>query len=245
LISVRRSLTPNGESFPEIEQRHPTPRKPILAWCGREKSRIAEAVPDQVLEVVRPQRTEVPAPQGQDNDRYGWKQQRPDHPVVCVSWQNARDYCRWLAQVTGQPWRLPTEAEWEKAARGTDGRIYPWGSEWDKLRANTSDGGPGGTTEVGHYSGAGSRDPKGDASPYGCHDMAGNVWEWTSTAWYDRPPYDANKYENDSDNIHVLRGSSWNDNPRVARAAFRYWGVWDGWKDDGGFRLACGWRAGI
>ncbi len=173
------------------------------------------------------------------------QQQRPDHPVVCVSWQNARDYCKWLAQVTGQPWRLPTEAEWEKAARGTDGRIYPWGSEWDKLRANTSDGGPGGTTEVGHYSGAGSRDPKGDASPYGCHDMAGNVWEWTSTAWYDRPPYDANKYENDSDNIHVLRGSSWNDNPRVARAAFRYWGVWDGWKDDGGFRLACGWRAGI
>src|SRR5262249_37019470 len=63
--------------------------------------------------------------------------QRLDHPVVNVSWHNAIAYAAWLAKVTGQPWRLPTEAEWEKAARGTDGRIYPWGDLWDQTRANT------------------------------------------------------------------------------------------------------------
>jgi formylglycine-generating enzyme required for sulfatase activity len=184
----------------------------------------------------------VPAPQDLSDKRFTWaaQQQRPDHPVVGVTWENARDYCRWLAQVTGQPWRLPTEAEWEKAARGTDGRVYPWGNQWDKARANTSDGGPGGTTEVGHYAQAGTRDPKGDASPCGAHDMAGNVWEWTSTVWYGKPPYDAAKYENDSDNIRVLRGGSWNSGPRDARAAVRDWGDWTYWGDIRGFRVARG-----
>jgi hypothetical protein len=70
------------------------------------------------------------------------QQQHPDHPVVCVTWQEATVYAQWLAQVTGLAFRLPTEAEWEKAARGTDGRIYPWGDQWDAARANTSDGGP-------------------------------------------------------------------------------------------------------
>jgi formylglycine-generating enzyme required for sulfatase activity len=171
------------------------------------------------------------------------QQQRADHPVVCVTWENVRDYCRWLAQVTGQPWRLPTEAEWEKAARWDTraspphARIYPWGDQWDKARANTSDGGPGMTTPIGAYA------SKGDASPYGCHDMAGNVWEWTSTAWYNNPPYDAAKYENDSDNVRVLRGGSWVYDPRIARAACRIRSDWDGksdWDEYGGFRVARG-----
>jgi formylglycine-generating enzyme required for sulfatase activity len=71
--------------------------------------------------------------------------------VVLVSWHDAVAYCRWLAEVTGKSYRLPTEAEWEKAARGPDGRIYPWGSQWDKNRCNTSEGGKGETTPVGAY----------------------------------------------------------------------------------------------
>src|SRR5262249_52778483 len=99
--------------------------------------------------------------------------QRLDHPVVCLTWHQAKDYAAWLAQVTGQPWRLPTEAEWEKTARGSDGRIFPWGDQWDKSRANTADGGAGMTTPVGSY--------PGGVSPYEVHDLTGNVREWTST----------------------------------------------------------------
>jgi formylglycine-generating enzyme required for sulfatase activity len=116
-----------------------------------------------------------------------WESGKPpegkeDHPVVYVSWHDAMDYCSWLSQVTGEAYRLPSEAEWEKAARGTDGRIYPWGDKPpDKGRCNFADN-VGGTTPVGRYS------PQGD-SPYGCADMAGNVWEWTRSL-DERYPYD-------------------------------------------------------
>jgi formylglycine-generating enzyme required for sulfatase activity len=165
------------------------------------------------------------------------QQQRADHPVVCITWADAYNYTQWLAQVTGQPWRLPTEAEWEKAARWDEAqqhaRVYPWGDQWDKARANTREGGPGMTTPIGQYMDK-------DTSPYGCHDMAGNVWEWTSTLWYDRPPYDASKYENESDrtSARVLRGGSWNCDPRYARAAFRLWYAWINWVNCWGFRVA-------
>jgi formylglycine-generating enzyme required for sulfatase activity len=94
-----------------------------------------------------------------------------NHPVVNVYWLDALAYCEWLSEKTGKPYRLPTEAEWEKAARGTDGRIYPWGNEWDETKLNSRDSGPGDTTPVGQYS------PGGD-SPYGAADMAGNVLCW-------------------------------------------------------------------
>ncbi|HLY31696.1 MAG TPA: SUMF1/EgtB/PvdO family nonheme iron enzyme [Ktedonobacterales bacterium] len=150
-------------------------------------------------------------------------------PVDNLSWQDAVAYATWLAQVTGQPWRLPTEAEWEKAARGTDGRIYPWGDQWDKTRANTYDGGPGHTTPVGSY-------PNG-ASPYGAQDMAGNVWEWTSSL-YKLYPYNPATSEDggrDRTSVLVLRGGSWDYSPWGARAAFRYR---DLWYSQWGFRLA-------
>jgi formylglycine-generating enzyme required for sulfatase activity len=149
------------------------------------------------------------------------QQQRPDHPVVSVSWEDARDYCHWLSLMTGQTWRLPREVEWEKAARwdaqNQSSRVYPWGNSWDASRANTDEGGPGLTTPVGAYT------VHNDASPYGCHDMAGNVWEWTSTLWYPRPPYDAlaSEQEMSTSLPHVVRGGSWISNPKYARAAFR------------------------
>ena len=91
-----------------------------------------------------------------------WPEGKGDHPVVQVKWESANAYAQWAGK------RLPTELEWEKAARGTDGRVYPWGSQWDASRCNTSSEG---TTPVGQFS------PGGD-SPYGAADMSGNVWEW-------------------------------------------------------------------
>ncbi len=162
-----------------------------------------------------------------------WQQQRTrlDHPVVCISLQDAVAYATWLAERTGQPWRLPSEAEWEKAARGTDGRIYPWGDTFDKARCNTDASGIGTTTPLGTY-------PSG-ASPCGAQDLAGNVWEWTSSL-YKPYPYIASDGREDCDSTEnrVLRGGSWGNYPRYARAAFRlsyrpgYFGI------NCGFRLA-------
>ena len=148
-----------------------------------------------------------------------------DHPVVYVSWIDAVAYCRWLSEVSGQFFRLPTEAEWEKAARGTDGRRYPWGDRWDVDKANTKESGLASTTPVGQYS------PKGD-SPYSLADMAGNVWEWCITTVsqggeYKLYPYDVSKdkwsedYLARTDIRRILRGGSWFSEPQVARSAFR------------------------
>jgi formylglycine-generating enzyme required for sulfatase activity len=142
-----------------------------------------------------------------------WQQQlsKLDHPVVYVHWRDAVAYAGWLAAHTGQFWRLPSEAEWEKAARGTDGRIYPWGNQFDASRANT---GKKDTTPVGSY--------PGGASPYGAQDMAGNVWEWTSSV--EKPyPYNAGdgRERAESTGNRVLRGGSWWEEARVARAASR------------------------
>jgi formylglycine-generating enzyme required for sulfatase activity len=112
-------------------------------------------------------------------------QGKADHPMVWVSWRDAMGYCRWLAERTGLSVKIPSEAEWEKAARGTDGRIYPWGNTFDSTRCNSYESGIVGTTPVGKFS------PAGD-SPYGCADMAGNVWEWTRSLWgraFDKPDY--------------------------------------------------------
>jgi formylglycine-generating enzyme required for sulfatase activity len=140
-----------------------------------------------------------------------------DHPVN-VSWHDAVTYCEWLTSKTGRNYRLPTEAEWEKAARGMDGRIYPWGNEWDGTRCNTKESEVGGTTPVGEYS------PQGD-SPYGAADMAGNVWEWAAD-WFG--PYDlyvggsAKDPQGPQEGEHrVLRGGSWGGYQVGARCAAR------------------------
>ena len=139
------------------------------------------------------------------------------HPVVNISWEDALAYCRWLSDQTGRNYRLPTEAEWEKAARGTDGRLYPWGDEPpDKTRCNHG-------RHVGHTTPVGQYSPRGD-SPYGCADMAGNVWEWTQSLYVDYP-YEASDGREDleASGRRVRRGGSFVDDGKVVRCACRYW----------------------
>jgi len=176
------------------------------------------------------------------------RQKRQDHPVVCVSWLNVRDYVSWLAKTTGMPFRLPTEAEWEKAARWDAtrqvSRIYPWGDRFDNTHANTGLNGTGPglghTTPVGSY-------PTGK-SPYGAQDMAGNVWEWCSSLNMSQYPYDpavAEILDNRTDAARSLRGGSWLHIPRYARAAYRYLGSYPDVVDgDRGFRVGLGSGAG-
>jgi serine/threonine-protein kinase len=141
---------------------------------------------------------------------WGW---RDDHPMVNVSWNDAQDFCKWSGLA------LPTEEQWEKAARGTDGREYPWGNDWDPRRCvcSVSPSKAVSTAPVGGI-------PSG-ASPYACLDMAGNVWEWCAD-WFDSEA----KY-------HVLRGGSWNNlDADYFRAHCRYRNDPFNWHDLQGFR---------
>jgi formylglycine-generating enzyme required for sulfatase activity len=142
-----------------------------------------------------------------------WDQQlaHPNRPVVDVSWHEAVAYCRWAGV------RLPSEAEWERAARGVEGRGYPWGSEDpDPARANYHDTKLGAPTPVGLF-------PQG-ATPEGICDLAGNVWEWVAD-WY--AGYPAGRQRNPtgpaSGKERVLRGGSWDGDPRLVRASGRGW----------------------
>jgi formylglycine-generating enzyme required for sulfatase activity len=158
----------------------------------------------------------------------------PNLPVVGICWFEALAYTRWLSDVTGCPCRLPAEAEWEKAARGTDGRIYPWGNgEIRPQRANYRETGIGSTSPVGCF-------PSG-ASPHGCMDMVGNVWEWCCSL-YRSYPYDPGDGREDleAEGEPVLRGGSWRDGQSHARCAFRFWNVAGSWNDYMGFRCARG-----
>jgi len=190
------------------------------------------------------QHTRHPVP-----NRATWRAQEPppgkaEHPVVEVSWHDAVAYCRWLAEVTGKPYRLPTEAEWEKGARGTDGFIYPWGQQWLASHCNSGEAERGTTTAVGAY-------PQG-RSPYGLWDMAGNVFEWTATLWgkpsprrntafhyqaiggpanikpfgYPYQPNDGREAATtDAQSPRVVRGGSFLHAQHAARCAYRDWSL--------------------
>jgi formylglycine-generating enzyme required for sulfatase activity len=178
----------------------------------------------------------------------GYKPENPEslqslanHPVVNVTWHEALKYCDWLTErlraweetpeplaglLKQQNWRitLPSEAEWEKAARGTDGRIYPWGKDADSNRANYGDTGIRATSAVGCF--------PGGVSPYGCEEMSGNVWEWTRSLWGKNSsepdfkyPYkfDDGREQLDAtdDVLRVLRGGAFGGDVRRVRCAYR------------------------
>lgn len=138
--------------------------------------------------------------------RHAWANGEPpagraDHPVVLVSHDDATAYAEWLSTVTGRRWRLPSEAQWEKAARGTDGRSFPWGADFLPARLNSHDAGPFDTAAVGSY--------PGGASPFGLLDAAGQVFEWTATA-------------NGAKRM-IVKGGSWDDKGcGVCRPAARH-----------------------
>ncbi len=154
-----------------------------------------------------------------------------DHPVTNVSKLDAETYIRWLVKTTGIQFRLPIEAEWEKAARGTDQRVYPWGDNFDPWRCNTIESGKKQTTPVRSYS-------TGGDSPYQITDMIGNVWEWTTSPAIPYPfKMDANQQVQPGTK-YIVRGGAWYYSRALARCSSREPVLADYTSPALGFRLA-------
>jgi formylglycine-generating enzyme required for sulfatase activity len=137
--------------------------------------------------------------------RFVWQDGRPpigreDHPVVLVTWQEADGYCKWRGKLIGSERRLPTDAEFEKAARGSDGSVYPWGSDYDAHKLNSAVKGPGDTTPVGNF--------VAGASPLGVLDAAGNVFQWTASRF--------------QPGQMTVKGSAWESFGGMGRGASRH-----------------------
>ena len=163
----------------------------------------------------------------------GWGRGR--RPVIDVSWEDAVAYTEWLSAHTGERYRLPSEAEWEYAARAGSGTVYSWGDEIGRGRANCD--GCGSQWDNKKTAPVGSFSP----NAWGLHDMHGNVWEWVQDCWHDNyegAPADGSAWESGDCSVRVFRGGSWYFIPRNLRAAYRNWyssGVRDYYN---GFRIA-------
>ncbi len=158
--------------------------------------------------------------------------QKSEHPITNISWYDAMVFCRWASDLTDKEVRLPTEAEWEKAARGTEGQIYPWGDVFEATRLNCAESGGAGTTPVTRFAEG--------TSPFGAVDMAGNVWEWVND-WY-KPDYykiapETNPQGPETGHYKALRGGAWFSDSVHVRAADRTHFNPDNHYDYVGFRI--------
>ncbi|MDM8516165.1 SUMF1/EgtB/PvdO family nonheme iron enzyme [Desulfobacterales bacterium HSG16] len=172
-------------------------------------------------------------------EKYG----EDNHPVVYVTWHDADAYCKWLTEkLEDRKWliRLPTEAQWEKAARGDDGQTFPWGNTEEQDKMNYYETGINDTSSVGCF--------PGGESAYSLLDMAGNVWEWTSSLWGDdlmeptfKYPYDPGdgREENSTGTSRVRRGGSWGNHAEYCRTAVRYRSGPGFQNSYRGFRVVC------
>ena len=175
-------------------------------------------------------------PSGRQTQPGYWRDDRfnsPSQPVVGICWHEARAYCAWLGAHTQQPFRLPTEAEWEAAARGPEGRRYAYGNDFEPALANTFESHIRRTTPIGVFPGGGT--------PEGLADMTGNIWDWTSSLYQPYPydPTDGREHTLSGDGRRVVRGGSWFGDRECARAASRHGCDPNHRDNDIGFRLVC------
>lgn len=175
--------------------------------------------------------------------------QGDDHPAVCVSWNDAQAYVAWLRKRTGKPYRLPSEAEWEYAARARAATAYPWGDTASRAYANY-----GAETCCSERADGADRwlytSPVGSFPPnaFGLYDMVGNAWQWVQDCYaesYATAPLDGSAVDPATCQFRVLRGGTWGDPPRLIRPAFRNWAppprwpsAWEYRSGGVGFRVA-------
>ena len=172
-------------------------------------------------------------------DDEGWGHGK--QPVINVSWEDAQAYVTWLSEVTGKPYRLPTEAEWEFAARAGTTMPFWTGATISTAQANYDGNSAYGGGRTGEYRGQTTPVHEFDPNPWGLHDMHGNVWEWVEDCWndnYEGAPSDGRAWASGFCAGRVMRGGSWVNEPVDLRSAYRYWTYTDSRNIDLGFRVA-------
>ena len=245
-----------AKSLPFVPEMVHIPAGPFLMGSNPELDRdsLQDEMPQHILELPSYSLSKTPI----TNIQYSafvqdtgytspihWTSNEPprgkeDHPVVNVSWYDAIAYCCWLSAKSGRAFRLPSEAEWEKGARGQKGIIYCWGNCWSEGRCNTKEAGKRQTTSVRAY--------RASSSPYGLLDMLGNVWEWTRSLWgeqegeaefrYEYDPADGREDEDAPPQVRrVVRGGSAFYPHRLARCAVRKGGDPSLGRAETGFRI--------
>lgn len=222
-------------------QRHPVTFGDLLTWFDdlRARGRL-----DEIARHLPRERGETATPEGSTIvrlDQHGRYAMFPDHegdlyheewPAMLVDWDTASAYAGWLAERTGKPWRLPSEVEWEKAARGTDGRFFPWGDRFDPSFCAMYESAPRATPVViGDY--------PFDESPYGVRGLAGSCRDWCGDAWSAEPEIaDGRLVQVEATSGHPVRGGAWNYGANRVRVAYRNYHLGHHRYNNLGFRLA-------